>query len=193
MINHWLLIALVLLLLPVGLFLPASVPLAGYERGCKSTGWCLFVLILDPFRAGFGAWCLVRGFGPLVERIGYNSIGEALIIGSVFVVGVLIQTFSRYDEDYVFAPFGYAAGALLFFCGPTIALPAIVLGLGSAAAIRAWTPFFFVAGFFMMIMGPIAAPDAWQPALALGLGCMLPPLTAVMAGRHMGFPRIPTR
>ncbi len=189
MLNHWLLTAFVLLFLPIGLLLPRSSPLAGYERGTWPGGWSILVLLLDPFRAGIGAWCLLRGMGPLVDRIGFLHTGEAIVLGCVFFVGVVLQTVSRMDEDYVFAPFAYVGAVLIFFCGPVVALPAIVLGLGSAMAMRVWTPFFFGAGMVVLILGPITNPQTWQPAIAVGLACMVPPLLAVMAGRHMGFPR----
>ncbi len=189
MLNPWILAALCLLLFPVGLLLPRAPSLAGYEHGSRPGGWCLVVLLLDPLRAGAGAWCLLQGMGPLVERIGLGHTGEAILLGGVFAVGVVAQTLGRFDEDYVFSPFGYVAGVLLFFTGPAVAVPALVLGLGSTVAMRAWSVFFFAAGMTCLILGPMTHPGGWQTPLAVGLACMLPPLVAVMAGRHMGFPR----
>ncbi|MFH1496991.1 MAG: hypothetical protein ABII82_04115 [Verrucomicrobiota bacterium] len=145
--------------------------------------------MLDPVRAAVGAWMFLQGIVPLSERIGLGASGDAILMGAVFGIGIVVQTLARRDEDYVFSPFGYTAGVVMFFCGPIVAVPAIILGIGSAVAMRVWTPFFFGIAVICLILGPVTNQNAWPTQIATGMACLLPPLVSVMAGRHMGFPR----
>ncbi len=189
MFNLWFIVGLALLWFPVGLLLCKTAKLAGYERGSWPGGWPLVVVMLDPLRAAIGAWALLQGIEPLVELIGHGADGRAVLLGVATAVGVVIQTVSCKDEDFVYSPFAYTAGVLTFFLGPLTAIPAIILGIGSTVAMRVWTAFFMAAGLLSAILGAALAKGDWLTPLLVGLAVMLPPLVTVMLGRHMGFPR----
>lgn len=189
MFNLWLIVGLALLWFPIGLLVLNTAKLAGYERGSWPDGWPLVVVMLDPLRAAIGAWALLQGIEPLVERIGHGTEGRAVLLGVATAVGVLIQTVSLKDEDFVYSPFAYTAGVLTFFLGPLTAIPAIILGIGSSVAMRVWTAFFVAAGLLSAMLGAALAKGDWLTPVLVGLAVMMPPLVTVMMGRHMGFPR----
>lgn len=189
MLTPWLITAVCLLCFPFGLLLRRDTPMAALDRAEWPKGLNLLVLMFDPLRAGAGAWALLQEMPPLVAHLDVGVYGQAAIIGPAFAVGVVLQTIGRMNDDFVFSPFGYVAGVLVFLCGPAVAVPALVLGLGSAVAVRAWTPFFCATAAVVAILGSVLYTDRWLTWLCVGMATLLPPLLAVMLGRHMGFPR----
>ncbi len=187
----WFALALPLLFFPIGLVLPKGAKLATFERGDWPLGWIGVVLTVDALRAGMGAWFLLKGARAIEHLLPVPPNGDEVLVGVVLAAAFAVQTLSRRNEDFVLAPGGFVGAAAIFSLieNPVVAGLALVLAVGAAMAVRAWTAFFLGLCVGIVAVGVALMSMERLFPIWLGAACAVPPLVAIMSGRQMALLR----
>jgi hypothetical protein len=111
--------------------------------------------------------------------------------GVVHLAGLALQmVFYRRRDTEIPVPVSYAMGILLAVMPPSVSIPAIALGVATAAAARSFAIGWTVAGLVVAGLGVFLAVSKYQLAKA-GLYFSLPLLAVLGSNRHFVLPMIP--
>lgn len=176
-------------LFPLWLFHAKGARLGNFDQRSWPQGNNLALTIVDVVRAAVGANLMARGLTGLpVPRGAPEWLGEVWLAAAV-AVALAVQTLSWRDEDYVQAPVAFLLGALLVLVHPVVLAIGLLLAVGTALAVRAWSAGFIGAGVGLAGVGLVYTAQDLRRALLLALVVNIPVVVSVMTGRHMGAPR----
>ncbi|MBL9199618.1 MAG: hypothetical protein JNL39_03885 [Opitutaceae bacterium] len=173
--------ALVLLLLPIGLFHGArtrhralSSDWSGYWGRTLGHGFHA----IDFGRAMLGAWYLVDGLLPAADATGIAVHAPLLAQSAVLAIGTTLQTFVCKERHAACAPFAYTAGVATGFLPITVGWFAVTLAIVFTFGVRAPALFFpalsaAVAGVSLLMAGLDPVPAHLAAAAAAGLPWLL--------------------
>lgn len=178
-----------LLCLPIWLLRPKGARLAGFDQRSWPRGLALFLTIIDAARASVGAWLLLRGLPDLAQSGALGRWQTPVLMAAAVAVGLLIQTMAWRDEDFVFAPIGYALGVVAAVAHPIVLAITLPLAIGSSLAVRAWAAGLAGLGVGLAAVGLAVTGQEWRISLLCGVAFCFPVLVSVMVGRHLGSPR----
>lgn len=159
------------------------------ERPALIGTWLSSVAWWNLVRAWLGVWLLRHAetdfFGIAARHsviVSYNGLVQAL--------GLTLQiAFFRTRDDEVPVPVSYAFGILLAVLPPQISLPAIILGVTTAAAARSLVIGWVSAGLLVGALGFILALSKFQLA-KMGLFFAVPLVWILGSNRHFVLPVI---
>lgn len=155
MITHWIPLSggLLLGLIPPRLLLNSECRYLRFGQlwnklGSDGSGerrrrwWKLPLVWIDPVR-GFCVGCLVGGaFEAVPGATAAQRFSPLLASFAVLLVVLWVQTSGRRNEGATLSPSAFLAGLMLASMPAIVAVPAIILGLAAAVAVRS-----FAAGY----------------------------------------------
>ncbi len=153
-------------------------------------------LFIDALKAGGAAWVMMHAFANESLRLGES----VTVPGWVLVVALIATAYvvhllwvSRGDED-VGVPPGLAIGLAGGLAEPVVAVPALVLALASALAMRS-VHGFCVVGAGVAVAVAMAMDRGIGAAVAGASAYALPSILALMLLRRLGLltPRVVRR
>lgn len=187
--SLWTWLALLLLLFPLGPLFGARLKLAPFDRRARPGLRSLFLLLIDPVRAYYGASLFLTQAAPWREWSFADGYGGELVIAAFFGATLAAQTFGRMTPDYVLAPLGFMAGLVIALLNPVAATFSLILAFSAAWAFRAWAASFLVGALAIAGIGfALMSEDRIQTAL-FGILCAGPALISLMLARQMALPR----
>ncbi len=179
----------ILWLFPLWLFRAKGSRLGNFDQRSWPRGRNLALTVVDLIRAAVGAKLMAQGCLGLPRPQGTPDWLGEVWLALALVVALIVQTISWRDEDHVQAPVVFLLGALLVLVHPLVLIIGLPLAVGTALAVRAWSPGFIGAGMAVAGVGlMIESQDVWR-AIFLGVAVNTPVVVSVMAGRHMGAAR----
>ncbi len=157
------------------------------ERPALVSSWLSHVVWWNLIRAWFGVWLLRAAE---VDLLG-NAARHQLIIGYngvVQLVGLVLQMFFyRTRDNEVPLPVSYGFGVLLAILPPSIALPAVVLGVATSIACRSFSIGWAASGLLVGVLGFLLALSKYQ-LLKAGLLFAAPLLAVIGTNRQFVVP-----
>lgn len=187
--------ALLLLLLPIGLFHGKRTQVRPITRDWHGEWGQIFKHVLhwaDLARAIGGAWLLNHSLTGTTDALGISRYAVPLTIWTVLISAVALQTFVCKEPDSSLAPFTFIIGLAFGYFPPLIVvlpvLAAITVAAGSSTA-GAFFPMFAVAlmiGVFVSGVGLTTRGNGPIVSAATGF-CfsILPWLLSIMFARDM--------
>jgi hypothetical protein len=176
-------------LFPLWLFHAKDARLGNFDQRSWPRGTNLALTVIDLVRAAVGANLLARGLlGLPIPRGGPEWLGEVWVAAAL-ALALAVQTLSWRDEDYVRAPVAFLLGALLVLIHPLVMAIGLLLAVGTALAVRAWSAGFIGAGVGLIGVGLVFEAQDLRRALMLGVAVNIPVIVSLLAGRHLGEPR----
>jgi len=178
-----------LLALPVWFFREHHARLAGYDQRTWPTGRHRFLAIADLARSAAGAYLVMKGVLGLAAEWEIRWWVAEGAFGLLLLIGLAIQLATWHDEDHLQAPVFYITGCLLILLHPLVLFPALLLGIGSAMASRAWSGGFLAGAVTIGGLAFLFRQQTWSIGVVGAVLCACPALLAMMSGRHLGWLR----
>lgn len=178
-----------LLCFPLWLLRPRGIGLSGFDQRGWPRGLALLLAVIDVARASAGAWLLLRALPHLPQIAVLGRWQAPAFVAAAVAVGLLVQTLTWRDEDFVFAPVPYALGLVVAIAHPIVLAIILPMAVGSAMAIRAWAAGLLGLGVGLAAVGLAVTQQDWRIGLLCGIAFCFPVLVSAMAGRHLGWPR----
>ena len=179
----------VLWLFPLWLFHAKNARLGNFDQRGWPKGRNLVLTVLDVVRAALGANLLARGLPGLPIPPGAPGWLGEVWLAVALAVALAAQTLSWRDEDYVRAPVAFLLGAMLVLIHPMLTVIGLLMAVGTALAVRAWSAGFIGAAMALGGVGFVYTAHDYPRAMLLGVAAGTPAIITVLAGRHMGAPR----
>jgi hypothetical protein len=182
-------LGLLLFAFPVWILRVKGARIVGFEQRAWPSGRNAALVVLDALRASAGTFLLVQALPQVVRVELLGRWQDAVFLGAAVTAGSLVQLFSWRDEDFAFAPLPFMVGVAAVASHPLVLGISLPLAIGSALAVRAWSPFFLGGGLGIAAVGLVVNEQDWRIGVMIGLAWCFPALSSVMAGLHLGWPK----
>lgn len=192
-VDWWLFTPAVLLLLfPGDRLMSPQVELLNFDRAShrsrspKCSRW-VYSRWLEPLRSFGGAFVLKVSLPLTTDLWHYVPQTEYSLFVGVLFLGMILQLFTRREEDALLAPIGYVVGLMFAIVPWPVALVGLIAGITSLFAFRQLQGFFGMAAVVVVAIGLLLeAPVIWMLPI---VGVLLVPVIAgLTTGRTLEMP-----
>lgn len=182
-------LALVLLWSPLWMMRAKGTRLSGFDQRTWPRGRLLALAMVDVIRASVGVWALMQVLPDLPTILPVGAWQAPAFLALAIGVGLVVETLSWRDDDYVLAPVPFLLGAVSAAAHPIVLVIVLPLWIGGSLALRSWASGILALGLGLGGVGLAVSQQDWRRAALVGMASALPVLASIMAGRHMGWPK----